>query len=191
MALIKCSECRKEISDTTKKCVYCGHKRNGSNKRKIIIVIVVFILLLLLVIILSKNIKDKQTISQINDNEIHHDLKYKNIESINIDEYLKIKEEKKISVIYIYTNNCEYCTKEKSILYNIISNYNLKIYGLNYGNMNKNEKERFNLSDEYFNGGMFGTPFIAITENNKIIETVEGVESQELFENLFQKYKLI
>lgn len=36
MALIKCKECGKEISDTIKKCIHCGAKinKNTSNMKK-------------------------------------------------------------------------------------------------------------------------------------------------------------
>lgn len=55
MALIKCSECGKEISDKTKKCIHCGNKIK-KNKKKInqnllIIIIVAAVLLVLGVII--------------------------------------------------------------------------------------------------------------------------------------------
>ena len=33
MALIKCPECNKEISDTTDVCIYCGYKINKTNRR--------------------------------------------------------------------------------------------------------------------------------------------------------------
>ena len=47
MALIKCKECGKEISDTAKKCPYCGFKEKGSKK---FIIVVISIILLLVVI---------------------------------------------------------------------------------------------------------------------------------------------
>lgn len=42
MALINCPECNKEISDTVKKCPYCGYriKKKNSKKRPLIIVII-------------------------------------------------------------------------------------------------------------------------------------------------------
>lgn len=48
MSLIKCPECGKEISSTTKKCPYCGFKEKPSKKS---IIIVVSILLLLIAIV--------------------------------------------------------------------------------------------------------------------------------------------
>lgn len=37
MALIKCKECEKEISDTVKKCPNCGYQERKFNKKKLIV----------------------------------------------------------------------------------------------------------------------------------------------------------
>lgn len=48
MALIKCPECEKEISDTVKKCPNCGYKfKNAVNKKAIIIIILVICILVI------------------------------------------------------------------------------------------------------------------------------------------------
>lgn len=49
MAIIKCSECGKEISDKAKKCIHCGYKikRNNKNNKAIKIVIILVILLVI------------------------------------------------------------------------------------------------------------------------------------------------
>lgn len=47
MALIKCPECGKEISDTTKTCPHCGMRiKKEKNKKKIITLVVIIILIL-------------------------------------------------------------------------------------------------------------------------------------------------
>lgn len=52
MALIKCNECGKEISDTSKICVHCGAKteiaKSNTKKNRIIFIIIVGIILLIL-----------------------------------------------------------------------------------------------------------------------------------------------
>ncbi len=50
MALIKCKECGKEISDTVKKCPYCGFHIKSKTKN-LIIILTVFILISLLILI--------------------------------------------------------------------------------------------------------------------------------------------
>lgn len=64
MALVKCSECGKEISDTIKKCPNCGYKNKKKlNKKKIIIICIISLVLLIggcVSIIAIKNNNTKQ-----------------------------------------------------------------------------------------------------------------------------------
>ena len=70
MALIKCSECGKEISDKSKVCIHCGNKIK-KNKKKInenllIIIIVVAVLLVLSIIIaVITSIKNKPDLKEV------------------------------------------------------------------------------------------------------------------------------
>ena len=61
MALIKCPECNKEISDTTSVCIHCGYKI-GSNSQIYIhpfvkkVIPIIFVLLVIFIIInINKN----------------------------------------------------------------------------------------------------------------------------------------
>ncbi len=64
MALIKCPECGKEISDTIKKCPNCGYKNKKKlNKKKIVIICIISLVLLIggcISIITIKNNNTKQ-----------------------------------------------------------------------------------------------------------------------------------
>lgn len=53
MALIKCPECNKEVSDTVKKCPHCGYKISNKSKkdRKIIILIIAIAIIVIICII--------------------------------------------------------------------------------------------------------------------------------------------
>ena len=52
MALIKCKECGKDISDTAKVCVNCGAKteKTKSKNKKIILSLIIFIVILLIIL---------------------------------------------------------------------------------------------------------------------------------------------
>ena len=50
MALIKCSECGKEISEEAKKCPHCGITLKNTKMKKISITISIFIVLIAIVI---------------------------------------------------------------------------------------------------------------------------------------------
>lgn len=58
MALIKCSECGKEISDKAKKCPHCGYDYNKSkiHKNSIIVIVIIIILTISFLIIFQSNI---------------------------------------------------------------------------------------------------------------------------------------
>lgn len=54
MAIIKCPECNKEMSDTVKKCPHCGYKiKNKSKKNKITIILIVVIAIILVICIIK------------------------------------------------------------------------------------------------------------------------------------------
>ena len=53
MALIKCSECGKQISDKANRCPNCGNKLNSINKKNIIIIISSICFILLIIICLE------------------------------------------------------------------------------------------------------------------------------------------
>lgn len=105
MALIKCPECNKEISDTAKRCPNCGYKFPIKNKKNICIIILVIIAI---VIIVSGSLlyihsqplyKYKhQIIETLNDyknDTISYDTAYKKINTIESQvnrEYEKEKE---------------------------------------------------------------------------------------------------
>lgn len=63
MALIKCPECNREISDTAKTCPHCGFKPNAEKNRrrnKIFLWSVILVLLALGVIVLSVYISNER-----------------------------------------------------------------------------------------------------------------------------------
>lgn len=72
MALIKCSECEKEISDTSKRCIHCGAKVNKkSSKKGLIIAIFSFLTIIVLSIcaILITKYLNKADIDQSNERD--------------------------------------------------------------------------------------------------------------------------
>ena len=76
MALIKCPECGKEISDTIKKCPNCGYKNKKKlNKKKFVIICIISLVLLIggcvsIITIKNKNTKQQEKLVQEYDNLI-------------------------------------------------------------------------------------------------------------------------
>ncbi len=71
MALIKCPNCKKEISDTTKRCIHCKKRIDGKkdilNKKTIVIIISILVLIIILVFSINQqNNSNKQIIEPSN-----------------------------------------------------------------------------------------------------------------------------
>lgn len=61
MALIKCKECGKKISNTSKKCPNCGYKiKKGSSNIVLSFIVGIIIIILLIVLIISKGSLSKE-----------------------------------------------------------------------------------------------------------------------------------
>ena len=62
MALIKCPECNKEISDTSRSCIHCGYKLKNVcnlNINKKALIIIGIIILMIIMFIIKNNTKEK------------------------------------------------------------------------------------------------------------------------------------
>ena len=78
MALMKCPECNKEISDTTSVCIHCGYKI-GSNSQKYIhpfvkkVVPIIFVLLVIFIIInINKNNESDSSDNLVSCDDLSH-----------------------------------------------------------------------------------------------------------------------
>lgn len=58
MALIKCPECNKEISDTAKRCPNCGYKFPTNAKKNIMIIFVSILIIIILGFIIVEIMDD-------------------------------------------------------------------------------------------------------------------------------------
>lgn len=103
MALIKCKECGKEISDSVKSCPHCGYvyKKEHSTIKTIIICVCTIIALVILVLIISLlpnyigKLKGNVAIKEISGN-------YKLITNneLSLDENIKITQDNTINICY-------------------------------------------------------------------------------------------
>lgn len=82
MALIKCPECEKDISDSAKKCPNCGYKiKKAKNKRFILLICVVFVIIITCAIGISIKISidNKNAIAQEQKNIKDSEEKYNDL----------------------------------------------------------------------------------------------------------------
>ena len=86
MALIKCFECGKEVSDTSKKCIHCGAKikkvKIKKNKKKLILILISIIIIIGIIItsfILFKEDEVQTNLRDENKNQVEIITEYINI----------------------------------------------------------------------------------------------------------------
>ena len=107
MALIKCPECNKEISDTAKRCPNCGYKFPIKNKKNICIIILIIIAIVVIVCGSLLYIHSQplykykhQIIETLNDyknDTISYDKAYKKINAIESQVNKEYEKEKDLS----------------------------------------------------------------------------------------------
>ena len=186
MALIKCSECGKEISDKAKKCPHCGtkYKSENENDRKgfptglMFILIVIFVAVIF--IIMNYNKKDyNNSTSGIKENTneiIGNEIKTKN-------EFDKIKKSNNYSIVVVISNVCPYSEIFKPILEDVIQEYNVNIYYLNI------DSNFYNSVD--LDTSVYATPTTVIYKNGKVINNIEGYKEKNDLINILKKNGVI
>lgn len=184
MALIKCSECGKEISDKAKKCPHCGIKCKNENDVKVFPTSVMFILIVIFVavifLMMNYNKKDyNNSTSGIKENTneiIGNEIKTKN-------EFDKIKKSKNYSIVVVISNNCHYSEIFNPILEDVIQEYNVNIYYLNI------DSNFYNSVD--LDTSVYGTPTTIIYKNDKVINNIRGYKEKNDLINILKKNGVI
>ena len=177
-------------------------KKTGTSNVGILIAISLIIILLIVIIALAGSkgkynttntenggTSSSQTLqgesSSIKDDE-RNDLK-----TINIDEYLSLKESNdSYSIIYVARPTCSYCVLQKPIMENVVYRYDITVNYLNTDELSDEDVNKLRDSDEYFEGG-WGTPLTLIVRDNKIVDKIEGATVSSNLIELFKKYDII
>ncbi|MEG1597367.1 MAG: thioredoxin family protein [Bacilli bacterium] len=123
-------------------------------------------------------------------NEEYDEKEMKEHTDILIKQYLSLKKEDKVNIIYVARPTCGYCNTQNPILKNVAFIYNLKVYYLNTDNFTREDNNKFMNSDESFKEG-YGTPMVLITKNDKIIDKTPGLVSKEELIKIFKGNKII
>ena len=80
--------------------------------------------------------------------------------------------------------------RKPAILQKLAKEYQLDIYYLNTEEVNKEDQEKFINSNELFQSN-FGTPFLVIVKQGKIIEHVAGAVDTNHYLQAFKKSGII
>ena len=112
------------------------------------------------------------------------------LNDIDIDEYLDLKEGSDASIIYIARPTCHYCQEEEPIVKNIVHDYNVTVNYLNTDELDDEGQAKLIKSDDYFSEG-YGTPLLLVVKDNKIVDILEGLSTKETIIDFFKEHGFI
>lgn len=168
-------------------------------KNNKILVILGIVLAVILIIICSivgtdsnntktdKVMEDGQTIvtNAQKESEAVKDEEKKEFTQINVDKYLEYYAGEENKIILVARPTCHYCQIAEPILQNISFKYNIEINYLNTDEFSDDDQTKFINSDDTFKDG-FGTPFLLIVSNNKIVSSVNGLTDEDHYISFFK-----
>lgn len=168
-------------------------------KNNKILVILGIVLAVILIIICSmvgtdsnntktdKVMEDGQTIvtNAQKESEAVKDDEKKEFTQINVDKYLEYYAGEENKIILVARPTCHYCQIAEPILQNISFKYNIEINYLNTDEFSDDDQTKFVNSDDTFKDG-FGTPFLLIVSNNKIVSSVNGLTDEDHYISFFK-----
>lgn len=135
----------------------------------------------------DKVVEDGQTIvtNAQKESEAVKDDEKKEFTQINVDKYLEYYAGKENKIILVARPTCHYCQIAEPILQNISFKYNIEINYLNTDEFSDDDQTKFVNSDDTFKDG-FGTPFLLIVSNNKIVSSVNGLTDEDHYISFFK-----
>lgn len=168
-------------------------------KNNKILVILGIVLAVILIIICSmvgtdsnntktdKVMEDGQTIvtNAQKESEAVKDEEKKEFTQINVDKYLEYYAGEENKIVLVARPTCHYCQIAEPILQNISFKYNIEINYLNTDEFSDDDQTKFINSDDTFKDG-FGTPFLLIVSNNKIVSSVNGLTDEDHYISFFK-----
>lgn len=116
------------------------------------------------------------------------------IGNIKVQKLLKDIDQKmnrdEIQIFYLSRPTCHYCTLLKPVTDTLKQEYQLTYYHINTDTYSKSQVNK--IIDKFgVNPKSFGTPYLAITKNGKVIGELNGYADENVVFELFQKYGLI
>ena len=107
------------------------------------------------------------------------------LNDIDIDEYLDLKEGSEASIIYIARPTCHYCQEMEPIVRNIVYEYGVEVNYLNTDELDDEGQAKLIESDDYFSEG-YGTPLLLVVQNGEIVDIQEGLSTKDTTVNFFR-----
>ena len=107
------------------------------------------------------------------------------LNEIDIDEYLDLKEGSDASIIYIARPTCHYCQEMEPIVKNIVYEYGIEVNYLNTDELDDEGQSKLIKSDDYFSEG-YGTPLLLVVKDDEIVDIQEGLSDKDATVNFFK-----
>ena len=184
MALIKCCECGKEISDKAKHCPNCGVTIKKGNKTLLFLAIGATIVIIIIVIIIFILNNTNNSDTNNTNNSDANNTNTSDTNNTNTSEYVNfitisdmvllndIKKNEKAIILYIL-EECSHC---KTLINNIkeIKGYKITIYVVNYKDFTDEEIAEITK-------GFDGFPTVQLYSNNTLIKQQTGSQETDNF----------
>ena len=114
------------------------------------------------------------------------------LNEIDIDEYLDLKEGSKASIIYVARPTCHYCQEMEPIVKNVVYEYGVTVNYLNTDELDDEGQAEFVKSDDYFDEqGGYGTPMLIIVKDDEFVDVLEGLSDKDTVVDFFKDNGLI
>ena len=107
------------------------------------------------------------------------------LNEIDIDEYLDLKEGSDASIIYIARPTCHYCQEMEPIVKNIVYEYGIEVNYLNTDELDDEGQSKLIKSDDYFSEG-YGTPLLLVVQDDEIVDIQEGYTDKDTTVNFLK-----
>lgn len=90
----------------------------------------------------------------------------------SIDNFITLMESDEINTIVVSQTICSYCDDYKKVINKIAFEEDIDIYVIEYDTLKEKDKDKFREQNERLND--FGTPLTIFTQNNEIIDEING-----------------
>ena len=182
MALIKCKECGRKISNKAKKCPHCGvtliEKEKTNKNLKIILIATLIIIIVGVMSFLYFKSDTNDDLNRNNNNE----SVFKDITTQK--GFDNIKKNENYSVVVIVANDCAWCDNFMTILKETSRENKIRLFTINA------DYDFFYKIDLGINSEGIGFP-TTIHKNGKVIDTLEGSQSKEDFIKFLEKSNVL
>ncbi len=110
---------------------------------------------------------------------------------IDYDKYNELINSSTKQLIVIGQSGCEGCTKAKPILYDIASEYGVKINYLNATSLDEETATNFQSSLDYFTENGISTPLMLVVSNKKVEDALVGSADKNTYIEFLKKNSFI